>query len=143
MVTFKGSSWTQIYQKKEYIAWCGYAFETICLKHSSEIKKALKCDQIRSNNYSWHNPNAQVDLVIDRDDDIVNLCEMKFYNDEFNMDETYLKKLRKKETEFKTSAKTKKGVRTAMITTWGVKENKYSQAILVDNITMDCLFELS
>jgi hypothetical protein len=141
MATFKGSSWTQIYQKQEYITWCGYAFETICLKHRSEIKKALKCDQIRSNNYSWYNPNAQVDLVIDRDDATVNLCEMKFYNDEFNMDETYLKRLRKKETEFKTSTQTKKGIRTAMITTWGVKENKYSQAILVDNITMDCLFE--
>lgn len=59
------------------------------------------------------------------------------------MDETYLKKLRKKETEFKTSTQTKKGIRTSIITTWGVKDNKYSQAILVGNITMDCLFELS
>jgi hypothetical protein len=66
---------------------------------------------------------------------------MKFYNDEFSMDETYLKRLRNKETEFKTSTQTKKGIRTAMITTWGVKENQYSQAILVDNITMDCLFK--
>lgn len=143
MVGFKGSSWTQIYQKQEYITWCGYAFETICLKHISEIKKALKCNQIRSNNYCWHNPNAQVDIVIDRDDAIVNLCEMKFYTDEFSMDETYLKRLRQKENEYKTTTQTKKGIRTAMITTWGVKENKYSQAILVDNITMDCLFELS
>jgi uncharacterized protein len=141
MATFKGSSWTQIYQKQAYISWCGFAFETICLKHTAEIKKALKCDQIRSTNYNWHNPNAQVDLVIDRNDDIINLCEIKFYNDEFSMDEDYLKKLRKKETEFKTTTKTKKGIRTAMMTTWGVKENKYSQAVLVNNIGIACLFE--
>lgn len=141
MTQFKGASWTQIYQKQEYITWCGYAFETICLKHSSEIKKALKCDQIRSNNYSWHNPNAQIDLVIDRDDNLVNLCELKFYNDEFSMDENYLRKLRQKESEYQLTTKTKKGTRMVMITTWGVKANKYSQAILSNNITMECLFE--
>ncbi len=141
MKPFKGSKWTQIFQKQEYKSWCGYAFETICLKHDKEVKKALKCDQIESKNYSWHNPKAQVDLVIDRDDDVVNLCEIKFYNDEFLLDATYLQRLRNKENQFKASTKTKKGIYTVMITTWGVKSNQYSQAIVTNSLTMKCLFE--
>ena len=141
MVPFKGSKWTQIFQKQEYKSWCGYAFETICLKHSQEVKKGLKCDQIQSKNYSWHNDKAQVDLVIDRDDDVVNLCEIKFYNEEFSMDQGYLDRLRNKENQFRTATKTKKGMYTAMITTWGVKPNKYSQAIVSNSLTMHCLFE--
>ena len=141
MIPFKGSKWTQIFQKQEYKSWCGYAFETICLKHYKEVKKALKCDQIESKNYSWHNPRAQVDLVIDRDDDVVNLCEIKFYNDEFSLDATYLQRLRNKENQFRASTKTKKGIYTVMITTWGVKSNQYSQAIVTTSLTMKCLFE--
>ncbi len=141
MIPFKGAKWTQIFQKQEYRSWCGYAFETMCLKHYKEVKKALKCDQIGSKNYSWHNPKAQVDLVIDRDDDVVNLCEIKFYNDEFSLDATYLQRLRNKENQFRASTKTKKGVYTVMITTWGVKPNQYSQAIVTASLTMKCLFE--
>lgn len=141
MVPFKGSKWTQIFQKQEYKSWCGYAFETICLKHYGEIKKALKCDQIASKNYSWQNNKAQIDLVIDRDDDVVNLCETKFYNDEFTMDSDYLNRLRNKERQYKSAMKTRKSMYTSMITTWGVKTNQYSQAILSGNLTMHCLFE--
>ncbi len=141
MIPFKGSKWPQIFQKQEYKSWCGYAFETICLKHYNEVKKALKCDQIQSKNYSWHNPKAQVDLVIDRNDDVVNLCEIKFYNDEFSLDATYLQRLRNKKKQFRESTRTKKGIYTVMITTWGIKSNQYSQAIVATSLTMKCLFE--
>jgi hypothetical protein len=141
IVPFKGSKWTQIFQKQEYKSWCGYAFETICLKHIQEIKKALKCDQIESKNYSWHTDKAQVDLVIDRDDDVVNLCEVKFYTDEFTVDAGYLEHLRNKERQFRTATKTKKGVYTAMITTWEVKSNQYSKAIVSNSLTMNSLFD--
>ena len=70
MIPFKGSEWTSVYQKQEYKTWCGYAFETICLKHYKEIKKGLNCDQIESKNYTWSGGIAQVDLVVDRDDDV-------------------------------------------------------------------------
>lgn len=141
MMPFRGSKWPQIFQKQEYKSWCGYTFETICLKHSQEIKKALKCDQIVSKNYSWHNAKAQVDLVIDRDDDVVNLCEIKFYNDEYSMDAGYLERLRHKERQFKSATKTRKSIYTSMISTWGAKMNQYSKAILSSNLTMHCLFE--
>jgi len=141
MKPYKGAKWTQIYQKQEYKSWCGFAFETICLKHYREIKKGLNCDQIESKNYSWNNSKAQVDMVVDRDDGIVNLCELKFYNEEFSLDASYLKKLRTKEDQFRLATKTKKGIKTAMITTWGVKSNQYSNAIVRNSLTMECLFE--
>jgi AAA+ ATPase superfamily predicted ATPase len=141
MLKYKGAKWTQLFQKQEYKTWCGYAFETICLKHVLQIKKGLKCDQIQSKNYSWHNNNAQVDLVIDRDDDVVNLCEIKFYNQEFSIDKSYLSQLRNKENEFRTATKTKKGIYSAFISTWGVTKNQYSKAIVVNSLTMDCFFE--
>lgn len=141
MMRFKGSKWTQLFQKQDYKSWCGYAFETICLKHVIQVKKGLKCDQIQSKNYSWNNDKAQVDLVIDRDDDVVNLCEIKFYNQEFSVDKEYLSRLRYKENEFRTATKIKKGIYTAIISTWGVKNNQYSKAIVANSLTMDCLFE--
>jgi AAA+ ATPase superfamily predicted ATPase len=140
MKKHKGSKWTDVYQKQEYITWCGYAFETICLKHTFALKKALKCDQIKSENYAWSNANAQIDLVIDRDDNIVNLCEIKFSNDEISINEEYLQKLRKKENEFRNSTRTKKSLQTVMISTWGANKNEFSSAILTKNLNADCLF---
>jgi hypothetical protein len=101
----------------------------------------IREEQIKSENYAWHNENAQVDLVIDRDDNVINLCEVKFWNDEFTIDENYLQQLRKKENEFRAGTKTKKALHTVMLTTWGVKVNEYSTAILTQNIKADCLFE--
>ena len=138
---FKGNSWPQLYQKSEYLIWCGYAFETICLKHSTEIKRALKIEGIASENYAWSNAKAQVDLVIDRDDNWANLCEMKFYNDEFTIDAGYLKRLETKKREFKTDKAKRKGVYLTMMTTHGVKSNKYSSAVVDHDLRIDCLFE--
>jgi AAA+ ATPase superfamily predicted ATPase len=137
----KNSSWLKLYQKQTYVSWTGYAFESICLKHVEQIKKALRCDQISSVNYAWNNTKAQIDLVIDRDDRIVNLLEIKFYNDEFSLDADDLKRLRNKEKEYRNDTKTKKAIYSVMLSTWGVNENQYSQAILSNNLSMHCLFE--
>lgn len=140
MKPFKGNRWHQLYQKPEYLIWCGYAFETICLKHSVEIKRALKIEGIASENYTWSNSKAQVDMVIDRGDNWVNLCEMKFYNDDFTIDAGYLKKLETKKREFKTDKSGRKGIYITMLTTHGLKPNKYSTAIVDHDLTMKSLF---
>tara|TARA_B110000211_G_C14068585_1_gene548850 strand:+ start:996 stop:2408 length:1413 start_codon:yes stop_codon:yes gene_type:complete len=140
MKPFKGSSWLSLYQKSAYTIWCGFSFETICLKHSTEIKKALKIEGVSSKNYTWSNPKAQVDMAIDRDDNWINLCEMKFYNDEFTIDVGYLKNLDKKKIEFKADKAGKKGIYLTMITTHGVKPNKYSTAIVDHDLKIECLF---
>ena len=135
----KGNRWTQLYTKKEYVSWSGYAFEMICYKHVESIKRELKCDQIDSTNYSWSNNKAQIDLVIDRNDNIVNLCEIKFYNDKCIIDSDYADKLRNKETQFKTDTGTRKGVNTVMVTTWGIT-GTHGVGLVTKSLTKDCLF---
>jgi AAA+ ATPase superfamily predicted ATPase len=137
---FKGNAWTQLFTKNEYITWCGYSFEMICYKHFDSIKRGLKCDQIDSSYYSWSNENAQIDLVIDRNDNIVNLCEIKFYNDVFTIDSGYAAKLRNKETQFQTDTKTRKGISTVMLTTWGIT-GTHRIGLVTKSLTMECLFE--
>ena len=136
---FKGNSWKQLFTKKEYEIWSGYAFEMLCFKHIESIKKELKCDQINSKNYSWSNNSAQVDLVIDRDDNMVNLCEIKFYNSTFSVDANYASSLRNKETQFKEETGTKKGINTIMLTTWGI-QGKHATGLVIKSLTQECLF---
>jgi len=140
MAPHKGNRWTQLYTKQKYTSWSGYAFELSCYKNIESIKRALKCDQIESKNYSWSNKEAQIDLVIDRNDNLVNLCEIKFYNDTFLIDSNYAAKLRKKETQYKKETKTRKGVNTIMITTWGTKGTP-GIGLVTRSLTMECLFQ--
>lgn len=139
MQKFKGNSWKQLFTKKEYESWCGHAFEMICFKHIENIKMALRCDQINSKNYSWNSKNAQIDLVIDRDDNTINLCEIKFYNNTFTVDANYAQKLRAKEAEYRNETGTKKGITTVMLTTWGI-QGKHATGIVSKSLTKECLF---
>jgi len=136
----KGSSWMSLFQQQSYITWCVYAFETICLKHIEALKKALKCDQITSFDYHWNNQHAEIDLVIDRNDGVVTLCEIKFYNEVFSLDQQLLQQLRTKENEFRKTTKTKKSIYTCLISIFGIKPNEYSNAILSNSLTMLDLF---
>lgn len=136
---FKGNSWTQIYTKSAYESWCGYAFEMLCYKHIESIKRSLKCDQINSKNYSWSNKKAQIDLVIDRADNLVNLIEIKFSNATFTIDADYAAKLRNKEAQFKIETGTKKGTNTIMLTTWGI-DGTHAIGLVSKNLTIECLF---
>lgn len=136
---YRGNRWTRLYTKNEYTVWSGYSFEMICYKHIENIKIALRCDQINSSNYSWNNKNAQVDLVIDRDDNVINLCEMKFYNNICNIDADYAANLRNKEAEFINEKGTRKGINTVMITTWGIS-GKHATGLVTQSLTLDCLF---
>jgi len=134
-------TWVKLFPKQTYKTWTGLVFETICLKHVEQIKKELGVAKIYSINSGWHNAKAQVDLVIDRDDGIINLCEMKFYNGPFTINKPVYENIRNKIIQFKESTKTRKNVFVAMITTYGVSENANSLEVVTNNLTMDCLFE--
>ena len=136
----KGSSWNSLFQQQAYITWCGYVFETICLKHVDAIKQALKCDQIASLNYHWHNQHAEVDLVIDRNDGVITLCEIKFYNELISIDQQLLQQLRNKENEFRKATKTTKSIYTCIVSTFGIKQNEYSKAIISNALILEDLF---
>jgi AAA+ ATPase superfamily predicted ATPase len=134
-------TWLNVQTSQSYVSWSGFSFEGLCLKHVHQLKKGLQIQAIRSESSSWFNDNAQIDLVIDRADNIINLCEMKFSNAPFTIDKTYAQNLRNKIAEFKNSIGTRKGAHLVMVTTFGTKQNPYSLELVQNDLTMDCLFE--
>lgn len=133
--------WARLSTSQSYKTWSGLSFETLCLKHIRQIKKALHIGGIYSTNSSWFNASAQIDLLIDRDDNVINLCEMKFYNAPYTIDKRTYLNLKNKRTEFRKDTITKKNTFIALITTYGINENKYSNEIVQNSLKIDDLFD--
>ena len=117
------------------------AFENICLKHILPIKKELGIANVYTTHSSWSDSECQIDLISDRDDNRINLCELKFYNTLFSINSKYLTELRNKINHFKEKSKTKKSVYLTMITSYGIKANALIMSILENNLTVECLFK--
>ena len=135
-------TWQRLSKKQSYLSWSGFSFETLCLKHATQIKKALGIDAIYATNSSWFNSNAQIDLLIDRDDNIINLCEIKFYNSTFTIDKKYYLNLKNKIEEFQQESATRKNIHLVMLTTYGIKQNEYSSELVQNALDVNCLFEI-
>jgi AAA+ ATPase superfamily predicted ATPase len=133
-------TWQRLFGGNSYKSWAGFTFETLCLKHVQQIKKALKIEIIYSINQSWHNKNAQIDLLIDRADNVINICEMKFVNEPFKIDKAYYLNLKNKKNELRTETKTRKNIFISIISTYGILENEYSRELLENNLKIDSLF---
>jgi AAA+ ATPase superfamily predicted ATPase len=113
-------------------SWKGYAFEQVCLWHIPQIKHALGIFGVSSNYSSWRSSGGnseskkyQIDLVIDRNDRIINLCEMKYSDKEYSIDKDYNETLRKRKATFIEETKTRKTIHTTMVTTYGINHNTY------------------
>ena len=133
--------WQQLSNTPSYNSWSGFSFKSVSLKHIEQIKKGLGIQSIYSTNSSWYSDNAQIDLVIDRADNIITICELKFSQQHFSISKSYYENLRKKITEFKLETKTRKNVFLTMVTTFGVQPNPYSSEIMEKKLTLNCLFE--
>ena len=134
-------TWLNLNTKQTFKSWSGFAFETICLKHIQQIKKELGIEKVYTIHSSWYTNNAQIDLVIDRDDRIINVCEIKLCNDVFTINKRYYQNLRNKISQFRMKTGSKKNIFLTMITTYGVAENPYSLELVTNSLTMDCLFQ--
>lgn len=136
--------WINGLDTPEQRAWSGYAFEQVCLAHLPEIKQALGITGVETNSSSWINTGEgkkrQIDLIIDRKDVTINLCEMKFSIKPFVIDKKYHTELRDKIEVFRSATKTTKSIFLTMITTFGVARNEYSNDLVRNNLTMDDLF---
>ena len=121
-------------------AWAGYAFEQLCLYHYPQIERALGISGIRTSYSSWHSDDAQIDLVIDRADRIVDVCEMKFWNGLYTITKKYAEELRRKMNDFQEKENLHKAVHLVMVTTYGLKRNEY-QNMVQNEVTMDAFFE--
>lgn len=132
--------WINAVEAPMFRTWSGYAFEMVCLHHVKEIKMALGISGVQTSVASWASDKAQIDLLIDRKDHIINLCEMKFSIHPFNINKKYADSLRNKIANFKAITETKKAVFLTMITTYGLLNNKYASMVQND-LRMDILFE--
>lgn len=137
-------SWINLIDNPAQRTWQGFAFEQICLDHVWQIKKALGISGVQSNNLAWRGgteeKSAQIDLLIDRRDQVISLCECKFSLDTFSINKDYSEKLRSKIATFKRVTGTKKSVFLTMITTYGVEKNKYANLLVQNEVTLDDLF---
>lgn len=138
------AKWLSGIDNPEIRTWSGYAFEMLCLHHVKEIKHKLGISGISTNTSTWYSTDskekAQIDLLIDRRDGIINICEMKFSINEFVISKKYAEEIRNKIYQFKEQSKTKKSLFFTMITTFGVARNEYSGSFVQNSIVLEDLF---
>ena len=112
--------WLKQFNTQSYRSWSGYSFETLCFCQNASLLKALNISGMSVNLSTWqykqNNPGAQVDLVLDRADGIINLCEIKFRREPLIIDKEFLEKLSMKEAIFRNTTKTKRSTQSIIIT---------------------------
>lgn len=125
-------------------AWQGFAFEQVCLDHIRCIKRALGIEGVATRETAWRGKTtekaAQIDLLIDRRDGVINLCECKFSLNSFVIDKAYAGQLRDKMGVFKQVTQTRKSVFLTMLTTFGVERNAYATGLVQNEVILDDLF---
>lgn len=140
--------WQQCHQSHNWNIWTEFSFEGICLKHSYQIKKALGISGISTIDTTWYAKDneigidgVQIDLLIDRGDNCINLCEIKFSNGEYSITKKYADNLMNKVELFRSRTGTRKTIFLTLITTYGVKKNIYFEQCIDSHMTMDILFQ--
>ena len=139
------NTWANAIDNPKHRAWSGYAFEQVCLAHLPQIKKALGVSGVQTATSSWRStgsdPGAQIDLVIDRRDQVVNLCEMKFSIAPFSIDKKYEAELRQKIAAFRVETATRKATFLTFISTFGLHPNSHSLGLVQNDLHAEVLFD--
>lgn len=136
--------WLQNLSSQALVSWRGLAFENVCFNHVPQIKKALGISGVRTSQSAWSKRDGdtegtQIDLLISRMDNVVNMCEIKFYNDLFTVDGCYYRTLMHRQNLLAPHLKRGAGIHNTLITTYGLVKNAYS-GIFSNVVTMDDLF---
>jgi hypothetical protein len=140
-------TWIRYSTGASWKSWSGYAFESICMKHTPLMKRALGIENVYTETSVWRcspengQPGAQIDLLIDRRDQCINVCEMKFSVNEFEVTKSYAKELQSKIRIFRERTKTRKTIFLTIVTTYGVKNIMNYARIVENEVTMDALFK--
>ncbi|MCD2423115.1 ATP-binding protein [Niabella pedocola] len=141
-------SWLRKGHTPAYKSWSGFAFEAVCLKHVAQVKKALGIEGVFTEASGWRyqplkgnaEKGTQIDLLIDRQDHCINICEMKFSEDVFVIDKNYAGDLDHKVNTFRRITRTRKTLFLTLITTYGVQPNVHTTGRVMAEVTMDALF---
>lgn len=139
--------WLSQSSRPAWKSWAGLAFESVCFKHIEQIRETLKIDP-GSLAGSWRfqprgqvkQEGAQIDLLFDRPDDAITVCEIKNSSTSYAIDKAYAEKLLKKLDVFRKQTRTKKQLFLVMITTHGLKPTMYSEEIISKEVTLEDLF---
>lgn len=138
--------WTQSLDNPSRRAWAGYTFEQVCKGHIKQIKDKIGIGAVQSEVSSWFSKKkdtdqrgAQIDLLIDRRDRVINLCEIKYSINPFSIDKEYEANLRNKIETFRSETGTNKAINLTFITSYGLKRNMYSNRVQTE-LTLDDLF---
>ena len=136
--------WQQNTTSQAIVSWRGYAFENLCFNHIPQIKNALGIQGVSSSESAWikrdgEGEGTQIDLIIERKDNVVNMCEIKFYGDEFIVDKNYDQVLRKRISALTELISKKCSIQNTLISTFGVKKSEYGWAF-EKVITLEDLF---
>ncbi len=143
--TYKGkNAWLNLIDNTAHRAWEGFTFEQVCLDHIAQIKSALGIQGVLTKEAAWKGTtgekSAQIDLLIDRRDQVINLCEVKFSLNQYAITAEYAEQLREKIAVFKAATQTQKAVFLTFITTYGLEKNKHASGLVQQEIVLNQLF---
>lgn len=132
--------WFKQHNTQAFATWSGYAFETFCLKHILPIKRALGISGILTTESCWSMHGAQIDLIMDRADHCINLCEIKYYNQPVVLTEADAEHLNRKRQMFLQKTNTRKTLFNTFITPYGVQKNKHYLTCVDKQLTLHEIF---
>lgn len=137
--------WLQHQSTQSWRIWAGYTFESLCLKHLGNVKNALRIGAVITTAGYWSSvqdgkKEIEVDLVIDRADQSINLCEIKFHREPFEMHSSDAREIQQKKEIFRHRTKTRKALFTTLITSFGAVKNPAYLSCIDNQITLEDLF---
>ena len=136
--------WQQNTTEPGIVTWRGLAFENVCFNHVEQIKQALGISGVISSYSAWSKKGddedgTQIDLLIHRNDNVINMCELKFLSEDFVVDKKYYRTLLGRPEQIRRIVSPKVSILSTLITTFGLKKNEYSGAFS-NVVTMEELF---
>lgn len=141
------SFWIKQQSSSKYRSWAGYVFESVCLKHIRQIIRALELTVVAEKASYWSylpkhhkEKGGQIDLVIDRADNCMNLCEIKFWNSQYVVSDSNAQKLNERREIFRENVKTRKTLFNTLITPYGARDNKHYLSSVDNQLNLDALF---
>ena len=142
------SYFQKVFKGQAYKSWSGFAFENICHNHILQIKYALSIGGVVTSSHYWSSTTkekerkgTQIDILLKRDDDVINIIECKYHNKEFVIDKKYAQELKNKELVFQESSSYQGSINIVMLTIDGVKQNEYYDEIVTNDITISEFFK--
>ena len=148
--TANSQSWLRMASGRRYEGWCGYAFESLCFKHLDAIRAAIGISGVETKAAAWrfvpkagsNEEGAQIDLLLDRADRCINICEIKFANKPFVISKNYASALERKIRVFGTRSNRQQALFLTMITPDGIVPNRYSEELVTNQVVLADLFAM-